>query len=383
MPRFQEQEADWLSHATTAPDRLVAKRYGVMQMLGCGSFGRVYLVTDSRAGNGEQLALLSSLFSSALQCSPLFSVLICPAVLSSVLICPAMLSSLLCSHLPCSALLSSLFSSALQCSPLFSSALQCSPLFSVLICPAVLSSLLCSHLPCSALLSSLFSSALQCSPLFSSALQCSPLFSVLICPAVLSSLLCSHLPCSALLSSLFSSALQCSPLFSPLLSFFTSLLKVLKEIPLGDLRPNETVQASQEAQLLSRLHHPHILRFFHSFLEHDTFCIITEYCQDKDLDYKLGEVRESGHSLSESQVVDWLVQLLLGVHYMHDRRVLHRDLKAKNVFLKRNLIKIGDFGVSCLLMGSCDLATTFTGTLYYMSPEVLNHHGYDCKSDIW
>ncbi|KAK0156035.1 Serine/threonine-protein kinase Nek11 [Merluccius polli] len=160
-------------------------------------------------------------------------------------------------------------------------------------------------------------------------------------------------------------------------------LKVLKEIPLGDLRPNETVQASQEAQLLSRLHHPHILRFFHSFLEHDTFCIITEYCQDKDLDYKLGEVRESGRSLSESQVVDWLVQLLLGVHYMHDRRILHRDLKAKNVFLKRNLVKIGDFGVSCLLMGSCDLATTFTGTPYYMSPEVLNHHGYNCKSDIW
>ncbi|XP_023252301.1 serine/threonine-protein kinase Nek11-like [Seriola lalandi dorsalis] len=68
---------------------------------------------------------------------------------------------------------------------------------------------------------------------------------------------------------------------------------------------------------------------------------------------------------------------------MHDRRILHRDLKAKNVFLKQNLVKIGDFGVSCLLMGSCDLATTFTGTPYYMSPEVLNHQGYDSKSDIW
>ncbi|KAM4600391.1 serine/threonine-protein kinase Nek11 [Polymixia lowei] len=160
-------------------------------------------------------------------------------------------------------------------------------------------------------------------------------------------------------------------------------LKVLKEIPLGDLRPNETVRATQEAQLLSQLHHPNILTFYHSFLERDCFCLITEYCQDKDLDCKLEEVRETGRSLPETQVVDWLIQLLLGLHYMHNRRILHRDLKAKNVFLKQNLIKIGDFGVSCLLMGSCDLATTFIGTPYYMSPEILNHRGYDSKSDIW
>ncbi|XP_078107865.1 serine/threonine-protein kinase Nek11 [Sander vitreus] len=160
-------------------------------------------------------------------------------------------------------------------------------------------------------------------------------------------------------------------------------LKVLKQIPLGDLRPDETVRATQEAQLLSQLHHPAILAFYHSFLERDAFCIVTEFCQDRDLDCKLEEVRRAGRSLPETQVVDWLVQLLLGLHYMHARRILHRDLKAKNIFLKRNLVKIGDFGVSCLLMGSCDLATTFTGTPYYMSPEVLNHQGYDSKSDIW
>ncbi|KAM6994315.1 serine/threonine-protein kinase Nek11 [Tautogolabrus adspersus] len=160
-------------------------------------------------------------------------------------------------------------------------------------------------------------------------------------------------------------------------------LKVLKQIPLGDLRPDETVRATQEAHLLSQLHHPAILTFYQSFLEGDAFCIITEYCQDRDLDCKLEEVRRAGRSLPELQVIDWLIQLLLGLHYMHDRRILHRDLKAKNVFLKGYLVKIGDFGVSCLLMGSCDLATTFTGTPYYMSPEVLNHQGYKSKSDIW
>ncbi|KAG5271755.1 hypothetical protein AALO_G00183670 [Alosa alosa] len=160
-------------------------------------------------------------------------------------------------------------------------------------------------------------------------------------------------------------------------------LKVLKEIPVGGLKPNETVQANQEAQLLSQLHHPAILKFYTSFLERDSFCIITEYCEDRDLDCKLEEQRAAGSWLLEAQVTEWLIQLLLGVHYMHQRRILHRDLKAKNIFLKKNIVKIGDFGVSCLLMGSCDLATTFTGTPYYMSPEALSQQGYDAKSDIW
>ena len=55
----------------------------------------------------------------------------------------------------------------------------------------------------------------------------------------------------------------------------------------------------------------------------------------------------------------------------------------RNIFLKNNLIKLGDFGISRILMGTSDLATTFTGTPYYMSPEVLKHDGYNAKSDIW
>ncbi|XP_048366430.1 serine/threonine-protein kinase Nek11-like [Sphaerodactylus townsendi] len=160
-------------------------------------------------------------------------------------------------------------------------------------------------------------------------------------------------------------------------------LKVLKEISVGDLKPNETVQANLEAQLLSRLDHPAIVKFYTSFVEGQSFCIITEYCEGRDLDFKIQEYKEAGKVFPESQIIEWFIQLLLGVNYMHERRILHRDLKAKNIFLKNNLIKIGDFGVSRLLMGSCDLATTFTGTPFYMSPEALQHQGYDTKSDIW
>ncbi|XP_042521851.1 serine/threonine-protein kinase Nek11 [Dipodomys spectabilis] len=160
-------------------------------------------------------------------------------------------------------------------------------------------------------------------------------------------------------------------------------LKVLKEISFGELNPNETIQASLEAKLLSKLDHPAIVKFHASFVEKANFCIITEYCEGRDLDYKIQEYKEAGKVFPENQVVEWFIQLLLGVDYMHERRILHRDLKSKNIFLKNNLLKIGDFGVSRLLMGSCDLATTLTGTPHYMSPEALTHQGYDTKSDIW
>ncbi|XP_056376644.1 serine/threonine-protein kinase Nek11 isoform X1 [Hyla sarda] len=159
--------------------------------------------------------------------------------------------------------------------------------------------------------------------------------------------------------------------------------KVLKEIAVGELNPNETVEANLEAQLLSKLDHPAIVKFHSSFLENASFCIVTEYCEGSDLDCKIQEIKNSGGIIPEDEVTEWFIQLLLGVQYMHERRILHRDLKAKNIFLKSNLLKIGDFGVSRLLMGSCDLATTFTGTPYYMSPEALKHQGYNSKSDIW
>ncbi|KAH0503569.1 Serine/threonine-protein kinase Nek11 [Microtus ochrogaster] len=96
-------------------------------------------------------------------------------------------------------------------------------------------------------------------------------------------------------------------------------LKVLKEISVGELNPNETVQASVEAQLLSKLNHPAIVKFHASFVEQDNFCIITEYCEGRDLDYKIQEYKEAGKIFPENQIVEWFIQLLLGVDYMHER----------------------------------------------------------------
>ncbi|KAJ8313204.1 hypothetical protein KUTeg_009245 [Tegillarca granosa] len=159
-------------------------------------------------------------------------------------------------------------------------------------------------------------------------------------------------------------------------------LKVLKEISVGELQPDETVDAVREARVLSKLAHPNIVKFHDSFIDGEAFCIITEYCEGGDLDNKINEFKKLKKPPDENLVMDWFVQLVLAVHYMHTRRVLHRDLKTRNIFLKKNMIKIGDFGISRILMGTTDLASTFTGTPYYMSPEVLKHEGYNSKSDI-
>lgn len=160
-------------------------------------------------------------------------------------------------------------------------------------------------------------------------------------------------------------------------------LKVLKEISVGELAPDETVDAVSEAKVLSKLNHPGIVKFHDSFIDGESFCIVTEYCEGGDLDAKINELAKTKKYLEEKIILDWFVQLVLAVHYMHTRRVLHRDLKSRNIFLKGNVVKIGDFGISKILMGTSDLASTFTGTPYYMSPEVLKHEGYNSKSDVW
>ena len=76
--------------------------------------------------------------------------------------------------------------------------------------------------------------------------------------------------------------------------------------------------------------------------------------------------------------------MCLAIKHIHDRKILHRDLKAKNVFLtKQGLVKVGDFGVSKVLRLTGEFAATCIGTPIYMSPEVINNAKYNSKSDIW
>lgn len=75
-----------------------------------------------------------------------------------------------------------------------------------------------------------------------------------------------------------------------------------------------------------------------------------EYCEVGDLSYHIKRKVKNGEHFNEWEIWNWFIQICLALEYVHGRRVIHRDLKAQNIFLTGNLtIKLGDFGISRVL----------------------------------
>ena len=139
-----------------------------------------------------------------------------------------------------------------------------------------------------------------------------------------------------------------------------------------------------EADLLKKLSHPNIVCYKHSFIEKGVLIIIMEYCEHGDLASHIKKKKQKGEKFSETEIMNWFVQMCLSLEYVHSHKILHRDLKSQNIFLtKFNTIKLGDFGISKVLENTEAQALTVQGTPYYMSPEVCQNMPYTYQSDIW
>ncbi|XP_021059048.1 serine/threonine-protein kinase Nek4 isoform X2 [Mus pahari] len=158
---------------------------------------------------------------------------------------------------------------------------------------------------------------------------------------------------------------------------------VIKKLNLRNASSRERRAAEQEAQLLSQLKHPNIVTYKESWEGGDGLLyIVMGFCEGGDLYRKLKE--QKGQLLPESQVVEWFVQIAMALQYLHEKHILHRDLKTQNVFLTRtNIIKVGDLGIARVLENHGDMASTLIGTPYYMSPELFSNKPYNYKSDVW
>lgn len=157
---------------------------------------------------------------------------------------------------------------------------------------------------------------------------------------------------------------------------------VIKEIKISHMSSKELEEARREVEVLSSLSHPYIIHFRDSF-EHDgRLLIVMDYCGGGDLHTLISN--RKGVLFPEDRVLDWFVQLCLAIKYIHDRRILHRDIKSQNVFLTDDgKVRLGDFGIAKIMSSTSDLARTCIGTPYYLSPEMCENKPYNNKSDIW
>jgi NIMA (never in mitosis gene a)-related kinase len=86
--------------------------------------------------------------------------------------------------------------------------------------------------------------------------------------------------------------------------------------------------------------------------------------------------------MNEDMIWGFFIQICQGLKSLHSANILHRDIKAQNIFLvTAREIKIGDLGVAKVTKGG--MAYTQIGTPYYMSPEIWRRRPYNKKSDIW
>merc|ERR1719160_105376 len=161
-------------------------------------------------------------------------------------------------------------------------------------------------------------------------------------------------------------------------------LYVMKTIDMGGMDKKQRRDAINEVRVLSCLKHPYIVSYRESFSENSTLAIVMDYADGGDLYQRISRTRKAGQSIPERQIVRWFTEASLALKYMHDKHVLHRDLKSQNLFLtSSDRLRVGDFGISKVLESTAAFAKTAIGTPYYLSPEICQEKQYSFPSDMW
>jgi len=158
---------------------------------------------------------------------------------------------------------------------------------------------------------------------------------------------------------------------------------VIKQMDIRTMTEEEKRDTLREAKILECLNHPNIIRFREVYkTKKGKLCIVMDFADGGDLHSKIKDAK--GSYFPENQILDWFVQFCLALKHVHDRKILHRDLKSQNIFLNKNgIVKLGDFGIARVLNNTKENAKTVVGTPYYLSPEIVENRPYSFKSDIW
>ena len=127
--------------------------------------------------------------------------------------------------------------------------------------------------------------------------------------------------------------------------------------------------------------HPNVLQYFGSFFSRKTMelNVVIEYVASGDI---TGRIPAGG--LNECVSAHIIYQTLLGIQFLHDHRILHRDIKPDNLLLDTDgSVKLADFGIAAQLEDQAERRMSSVGTPWYTAPEVINGEEYSFGCDIW
>ncbi|EQC29673.1 STE/STE7 protein kinase, variant [Saprolegnia diclina VS20] len=127
---------------------------------------------------------------------------------------------------------------------------------------------------------------------------------------------------------------------------------------------------------------PEIVCLYDAFMNPNegNVSIVVEYMDGGSLQ----DIVDTGGCTSESVLANIAFRVLKGLRFLHEHHQLHRDIKPSNLLINHfGDVKVSDFGIAKEMENSVAKATTFVGTLTYMSPERIASEAYSYKSDVW
>eukprot|EP00730_Choanoeca_flexa_P013572 TRINITY_DN5465_c0_g1_i1.p1 TRINITY_DN5465_c0_g1~~TRINITY_DN5465_c0_g1_i1.p1 ORF type:complete len:311 (+),score=56.94 TRINITY_DN5465_c0_g1_i1:98-1030(+) len=160
-----------------------------------------------------------------------------------------------------------------------------------------------------------------------------------------------------------------------------SQIVALKRIGLDSQAEGVPSNAVREISLLKALHHPNIVRLYDVLHSEHKLTMVFEYC-DQDLKKYLDSCRAPPEPAT---VQSFMYQLLQGLGYCHEMRVLHRDLKPQNLLInKKGQLKLADFGLARPYGIPIKSYSHEVVTLWYRPPDVLlGSTDYNTSIDMW
>uniref|UniRef100_W5MEL5 Serine/threonine-protein kinase PLK n=1 Tax=Lepisosteus oculatus TaxID=7918 RepID=W5MEL5_LEPOC len=146
------------------------------------------------------------------------------------------------------------------------------------------------------------------------------------------------------------------------------------------LKPHQKEKMSMEITIHKSLNNAHVVGFHGFFEDEDFVYVVLEICRRRSL----LELHKRRKAVTEPEARYYMRQTIVGCQYLHNNRVIHRDLKLGNLFLNDEMeVKIGDFGLATKIEYDGERKKTLCGTPNYIAPEVLCKKGHSFEVDIW